>query len=82
LTPLRNVLESLPVPIIDRIIVDCDWAAVNWHSEGVRGKNGANYDMSYAWSMRVEEGKIVEVIGWYDGAKVTAVFEGAPSTAR
>lgn len=70
------MLVELPVPIIDRIIVDCDWAVVNWHSEGCRGKNGVNYDMTYAWTMRVEEGQIVEVIGFYDGQKVAAVFEG------
>jgi uncharacterized protein len=75
LTPLRNALVSLPVPIVDRIIVDCDWAAVNWHSEGTVGKNGADYDMTYAWMMRIEDGKIVEVIGFYDGAKVSAVLE-------
>jgi uncharacterized protein len=76
LTPLRDVLETLPVPIVDRILVDGDWAAVNWHSEGVKGKNGADYDMTYAWMMRVENKKIIEVIGFYDGQKVAAVFEG------
>lgn len=76
LTPLRNVLEVMPVPIIDKILVDGDWAAVNWHSKGVKGKNGADYDMTYAWLMRVENKKIVEVIGFYDGQKVAAVFEG------
>lgn len=47
-------------------------------------RNGANYDMQYAWIMRTEVvdengvvgRKIVEVIGFYDGQKVTAVFEG------
>ena len=76
LTPLRNVLESLPVPIVEHIFADCDWATVNWYSEGVRGKNGANYDMQYCWLMRVENDKIVEVKGFYDGQKVAAVFAG------
>ncbi|EXJ89963.1 hypothetical protein A1O3_03030 [Capronia epimyces CBS 606.96] len=101
LTPLRDVLVAMPVPIVEHIIVDGDWAVVNWRSEGVRGKNGANYDMQYAWLMRTElvetvntdngtdtdtgtgaeddadlERKIVEVIGFYDGQKVAAVFEG------
>ena len=82
LTPLRAVLVSLPVPIVEHIVVDGDWCTVVWHSEGVKGKNGADYDMKYAWVMRVEdeagdgELKIVEVVGFYDGQKVTAVFEG------
>lgn len=67
----------MPVPIIDHIFADADWAVVNWHSEGVRGVNGVDYDMSYVWLMRLSgEGKIVEVIGFYDGEKVRAVFEG------
>ncbi|KIW71889.1 hypothetical protein PV04_00117 [Phialophora macrospora] len=81
LTPLRDVLVTLPVPIVEHIFADGDWAIVNWRSEGVYGKNGANYDMQYAWLMRTEvqddgERKIVDVTGFYDSVKVTAVFEG------
>lgn len=38
LTPLRAVLVSLPVPIVEHIVVDREWAVVNWRSEGVKGK--------------------------------------------
>jgi hypothetical protein len=38
LTPLRAVLVSLPVPIVEHIVVDKEWAVVNWRSEGVVGK--------------------------------------------
>jgi len=84
LTPLRAVLDSLPVPIVEHIVVDEYWATVVWHSEGVSGKNGADYDMKYSWLMRAQpegvegelELKIVEVIGFYDGQKVTDVFQG------
>ncbi|OAP64979.1 hypothetical protein AYL99_00951 [Fonsecaea erecta] len=82
LTPLRDVLVTLPVPIVEHIFADGDWATVNWRSQGVVGKNGANYDMQYAWLMRTaldsDTGarKIVEVIGFYDSVKVTAVFQG------
>jgi uncharacterized protein len=82
LTPLRAVLVSLPVPIVEHVVVDGYWVTVVWRSEGVKGKNGADYDMKYAWIMRVAdeindgELKIVEVIGFYDGQKVTNVFEG------
>lgn len=72
----------MPVPIIDKILVDGDWALVNWHSQGVKGKNGADYDMSYAWVLRVANKKIVEVIGFYDGQKVAAVFEGYKGQAK
>ena len=81
LTPLRAVLITLPVPIVEHIFADGDWAVVNWRSEGSRGKNGVNYDMQYAWLIRTglnqeEQRKIVEVTGFYDSVKVTAVFEG------
>lgn len=76
LQPLRDVLETLPVPIVDQILVDGDWTVVNWHSAGVKGKNGADYDMQYVWMMRLQGEKIVEVKGFYDGEKVSKVFEG------
>lgn len=60
LTPLRAVLESLPVPIVEHVIVDGKWCTVVWRSEGVRGKNGADYDMKYAWVMRVEDEGVME----------------------
>lgn len=41
LTPLRAVLVSLPVPIVEHIVVDGNWCTVIWHSEGVKGKDGA-----------------------------------------
>lgn len=62
--------------------MDGYWATVVWHSEGVKGKNGADYDMKYNWLMRTQpegedsELRVVEVIGFYDGQKVTNVFEG------
>lgn len=71
---------TLPVPIVERIIVDGDWVTIIWRSEGVKGKNGADYDMRYAWIMRVQEEagmlKIVKVTGFYDGQKVANVFAG------
>ena len=69
LTLLRAVLVSLPVPIVEHIVVDGNWYTVVWHSEGVRGKNRADYDMKHAWAMTVKdekgdgELKIVEVGG-------------------
>jgi len=82
LTPLRKVLVALPVPIVEHIFADVDWAVVNWRSQGARGKNGANYDMQYCWLMRVEGDKIVEVVGFYDGQKVAAVFAGTNVLGR
>ena len=85
IVPLRAVLESLPVPIVEQIIVDQNTATVIWRSEGVKGKNGADYDMKYAWIMRVLEEKsqlkIIEVTGFYDGQKVANVFQGYNLTA-
>ena len=68
------------MPIVDRIVVDEDWVTIVWHSDGVYGKNGANYDMKYAWVMRVQPEdtglKVIDVTGFYDGQKVTNVFVG------
>jgi ketosteroid isomerase-like protein len=65
---------SGPTPIVQRIIVDGDWATVLFDSTDGRGHNGTDYTMTYCWLMRVEDGLIREVIGFYDQVKVTALF--------
>jgi ketosteroid isomerase-like protein len=37
-------------------------------------KNGTDYSMQYCWAMHVVGEQIDEVIGFYDGNKVSALF--------
>ena len=72
--PLDERLASWPRPVVERIIGEGEWATVMFHSEGGRGKNGVDYNMRYCWVMRVAQGKVREVIGFYDQTKVVELF--------
>jgi ketosteroid isomerase-like protein len=72
--PLDEHLITWPRPSVERIIADGNWTTVEFTSSGGLGKNGTVYDMSYCWVMRRAGHQIVEVIGYYDTAKVVELF--------
>jgi len=76
---LDERLESWPVPRVRLIVADGEWVVVFWRGVGGRGRRGEDYTMDYTWWMRIEEDKVREVVGFYDGEKVAALF--APETA-
>lgn len=72
-----------PKMTLEQIIVDeaGEWATVRFRTEGSKGKDGADFSMSYCWVMRVgdgsdsgDQGRIKEVIGFYDGVKMYNLF--------
>jgi uncharacterized protein len=65
-TPLR--------PAIEQMLVDGEWATVRFRTEGVRGHNGADFSMQYCWLLRVVDGRIVEIVGFYDTKKMVDLF--------
>ncbi len=69
-TPLR--------PTIDQFLVDGQWAAVRFRTEGARGHNGADFSMQYCWLIRATDDQISEIIGFYDTKKMIDLF--APSS--
>ncbi len=73
LHPLTQRLQVLPTLVLKRLLVDGEWAAA--HLEGyAAGRRAENYDMEYAWLIQVGDHKIRQVIGFYDSAKVNALF--------
>ena len=71
---LGDRLQSWPKPVVENIVVDGDTACVQFHGEGGVGKNGANFDMRYCWVIRLRDGLIAHVTGYYDAVKMTALF--------
>jgi uncharacterized protein len=72
--PLDERLASWPKPVVERIIGEQEWAAVQFRSEDGKGKNGVDYNMQYCWLIRVSDGKVCEVVGFYDQLKVAELF--------
>ncbi|WP_197379347.1 nuclear transport factor 2 family protein [Mycolicibacterium mengxianglii] len=74
LSRLHDRLATPMRPQLDQMVVDGEWAAVRFHTEGVRGTNGADASMQYCWVIRVSGDRIVEVIGYYDTEKMVGLF--------
>jgi ketosteroid isomerase-like protein len=72
--PLDERLERWPRPEVLRILVDGDWCLVEFSGVGGLGRNGTDYSMRYCWVMRVADGQVREVTGYYDQAKVAELF--------
>lgn len=75
LSRLRERIATPGRPIVDRILVDGEWAAVNFHTVGAKAVNGVDFSMEYCWLMRVVDERIVEVSGFYDARKMCDLFE-------
>jgi ketosteroid isomerase-like protein len=51
-----------------------EWGVVEFSSSGGLGRNGTDYNMRYCWVIRVQDGLVCEVIGYYDTRAVTQLF--------
>ncbi|KAJ9637107.1 uncharacterized protein PV06_01373 [Exophiala oligosperma] len=83
LKPMHEIVERIPAPTVKHIFADGLWAVVHWRCEGVKAKNGASYEQDYCWLIRTNghpENKIVEIISWFDPAKLSLAMEGTSVT--
>ena len=71
---LDSRLERWPVPRVQRIAVDEDWAVVLFRGVEGLGRRGEDYSQDFTWWMRCGDGQIHEVIGFYDSEKVSALL--------
>jgi uncharacterized protein len=71
---LDSRLARWPVPRVQRIAVDDDWAVVFFRGVDGLGRRGEDYSQDFTWWMRVAGGQIREVIGFYDSEKVSALL--------
>ncbi|VTU41431.1 Ketosteroid isomerase-related protein (plasmid) [Variovorax sp. PBS-H4] len=72
--PLAARLARWPEPVVERITAEGQWGVVEFRGVGGIGHNGCDYSMRYCWSMRVENGLVQEVVGYYDQSKVHELF--------
>lgn len=71
--PLQEVFAGPTSCKVKRVIADGHLVAVEWHGETPLLKGGS-YANDYCWVVRVEEGKLVEVTGYFDTAAVDRLF--------
>jgi len=71
--PLQKVFGGATSCKVKRVIADGDLVAVEWQGETPLLKGGS-YVNDYCWIIRVENGKLTEVTGYFDTAAVDRLF--------
>ena len=61
--------------VVRDVIADGDKVAVQWDGHAT-GKNGAAYDQTYCWVMRLRDGLVCECIAYLDTEMVNRLFNG------
>jgi ketosteroid isomerase-like protein len=71
--PLQKVFSGPTVCRLKRLIAEGEVVAAEWHGETPLAAGGM-YVNDYCWVIRVQDGRIVEVTGYFDTASVNALF--------
>jgi len=71
--PLQRVFTGPTSCKVKRIVAEGDIVVVEWRGETPLA-NGGVYPNDYCWVVRVKDGKLAEVTGYFDTAAVNALF--------
>lgn len=71
--PLQTVFGGPTACNVKRVIADGDLVVVEWKGETPLLKGGSYFN-DYCWIVRVREGKLAEVTGYFDTAAVDKLF--------
>jgi uncharacterized protein len=63
--PLGQKINGAIQPRLRDIVVEGDKVALQWDGHAV-GKNGAEYNQTYCWIMRIENGRVSEGTAYLD----------------
>ena len=72
-SPLLAVFSGPTSCKVKRLVAEGDVVVVEWHGETPLAKGGV-YVNDYCWVVRVENGKLAEVTGYFDTAAVNSLF--------
>ncbi|WP_343634906.1 nuclear transport factor 2 family protein [Fluviicola sp.] len=76
IVPLNELLTQKIVPTVREIYADGNTVIVIWDGKAT-AFNGDPYNVSYAWFMQLDKGKIVKVTAFLDTKDFDAIFEKA-----
>lgn len=76
--PLTARLASPVRPVSKTVWADGEHVIIRWHGE-TTAADGRPYTNTYAWILRMEDGKVVEVNAFLDLARYEDVFRRIPN---
>jgi len=72
--PLTGKLAGPIVPTVRDIIAEDDKVVLQWEGRS-SGKNGAIYNQTYCWVMRMADGKVREGTAYLDTELITQIWK-------
>jgi ketosteroid isomerase-like protein len=78
ISPLNARLTSSIVPKVRRIYVDGDTVIALWDGTA-RASDGQPYNNTYAWFMRFKDGRIVDVVAFFDTGELVDLWNRVPA---
>jgi ketosteroid isomerase-like protein len=75
--PIGQRLAQPIRPAVRLVVARDDWVSVLWDGHAV-ARDGRPYDNTYSWFLRVADGRVREVIAFYDGADLEDLFDRVP----
>jgi uncharacterized protein len=79
IAPLNERLSQLIVPTLSGIYADGDMVIALWNGKAT-AKDGVPYNNTYSWHMKMKDGKIIEVIAFFDTIDLAELWERVPVT--
>jgi ketosteroid isomerase-like protein len=74
IAPIGQRLARPIRPTVRLVVARDDWVSVLWDGHAV-ALDGRPYDNTYSWFLRVNDGRVREVVAFYDGADLEDLFE-------
>lgn len=74
ITPLNQRLSKKIVPKVRYLFADKDWVIALWDGQAT-ASDGQPYNMSYAWFMQMQNGKITNVVAFLDGLRFEDILK-------
>lgn len=72
-SPLLAVFSGPTSCKVKRLVAEGDIVVVEWHGQTPLARGGV-YVNDYCWVVRVKDGKLTEVTGYFDTAAVNGLF--------
>jgi ketosteroid isomerase-like protein len=78
IAPLNARLASIIVPKVRRLYAEGDTVIALWDGTA-RASDGQPYNNTYAWFMKFKEGRIVDVVAFFDTGELVALWNRVPA---
>lgn len=78
ISPLNARLASVIVPKVRRIYTDGDTVIALWDGTA-RASDGQPYNNTYAWFMKFKDGRIIDVVAFFDTGELVDLWNRVPA---